>query len=146
MSNPVPSSNNSAADDASIDAEAKSSSVSQGMSSTVQEEVRPTSTQDVGSATFTTLRPTRAPVAEESASMTLLEFETYQKASLDKFKAALREITSKSAESPLSNLSDMVTAVPAIAPLKATGPEADAPVKTLLRPWSCRRQRAKRRQ
>ena len=77
MSNPVPSINNSAADDASIDAEAKSSSVSPGMSSTVQEEVRPTSTQDAGSAAITNLRPTRAPVAEEFASMTLLEFEAF---------------------------------------------------------------------
>jgi hypothetical protein len=43
----------------------------------VQEEVRPTSTQDAGSAAITNLRPTRAPVAEEFASMTLLEFEAF---------------------------------------------------------------------
>ena len=99
------------------------------MSSTVQEEVRPTSTQDARSAAITNLRPTRAPVAEEFASMTLLEFEAFQKASREIFLAAWHETPSESAESPMSNPSDMV---PASAPLKATGPNAVAPAKSLL--------------
>jgi len=129
MNNQVPV-NIQPADDASVDAEAKSTSVSHGMSSTSLEEVRPTSTPDAGSATFTNLRPTRAPVAEEPAIMTLLEFEAYQKASLASL-AAMRERIITTQESPLSNLPvDLVTSV--IAPLKATGSNADVPVKTLL--------------